>query len=336
MGKNFNKKKITWIPKFPIDSLQIYFACSLEIQDELIRKGFKVPKDSKGKIKTPIPIIYANFKGWLNIKNREPITIERVIPPEWYGKTPEDFGWEERKHKGKRAFIIPEEEAYLHIGVKDSNSVIFLLEPVKYHLERPSIRTINPEKWTNWAMFYIDLNLLDKIIQLLKDYLPEEVKVNTFPLEKEILQGGKEKTKFARKTNLGIPVIDFGLCLGCFDEAIEYLRHKAIENGLPQNIVRDLKLRIVYDENVNTGLKVGIANIVGKRLQLMFKLASDSPITIDGILKPKIEGKARGKLVYCDHEKKNLFIIVNISDLYSALESLRQNLKQEIPTQKIL
>ena len=66
---------------FSVDTLQIYFPASLEIQEELINHGFKIPANESGKIKTPIPLIYANSRRWL--KDEEPITIERLIPPEW-------------------------------------------------------------------------------------------------------------------------------------------------------------------------------------------------------------------------------------------------------------
>jgi len=79
--------------------LHICFASSLEVQDKLVKTGYKVLRDKSGKIRTPIPIIYSNFRSW--IATPEPITIERLIPPEWYDKSPDELGWKETEREGK-------------------------------------------------------------------------------------------------------------------------------------------------------------------------------------------------------------------------------------------
>jgi len=56
-----------------------------------------------------------------------------------------------------------------------------------------------------------------------------------------------------------------------------------------------------------------------KRPQIMFKLASSTKIKIKGILKPVIEGKARGNLEFCDHNSKTQVIIADSNKVYSAL-----------------
>jgi len=218
---------------YPADTLQIYFSASLEIQEELIKHGFKVPSDETKKIKTPIPLIYANSRGWL--KDEEPITIERLIPPVWFNKTPEDFGWIETTRRNKRAYYIPPEEVSIDV-IFDESDVHFIIKAEKYHLERTSIRQIGPEKWTNWAMFYISADFLDDLIDALKAY--DSLADFGFRVYVERQQGGKEFTLFASTSDkLGIPIKHYSFCLGCFDLAIEYLRCKAVENGLHPSVV---------------------------------------------------------------------------------------------------
>ncbi|MEM1689449.1 MAG: hypothetical protein QXX33_00485 [Candidatus Hadarchaeales archaeon] len=321
--------KIEWILELPIDSLQIYFPCSLELQEELITHGFNVPADKSGKIKTPIPLIYSNFRGWL--KTPEPITSERLIPPEWYGKTPEELGWKPAIHKdkkGAKAYCLPKEEVYVRIGADEEKRIFFYFDIQRYHLERTSIRVMDPAKWRNWAMFYINIEELNKIVEALTSICQE--KRQFYPVS-ENQQGGKERTYYAspiKGKSLGIPVVGYSLCLGCFDLSAIYLRNKAIENGLAPNIVEKLRLRIEYHPSIKAGMKIGIARIEGKEKQLMFKLCSETPIRIKGILKETIEGKARGKLCFCDHTTKHQMISVWAEDVLGAIETTKPYLNK--------
>lgn len=320
-----------WLKVYPVDSLQIYFAASLELQEELIKHGFQVPKSHDGKIKMSIPLIYANFRGWL-IKP-EPITIERLIPPEWLNLNTKDLNWEEEKRDNKRAYRLPPEEVYVKIGVAN-NTIIFDLDIKSYHLERISIRGVNPEKWTNWVMFYIDVKYLDDLIETLKGFLPNShalLMTGISKPEEEQQQGGKEVTYYVK-----VPVKDFSLCLGCFDLALKYLYIKAEEHkakkycslypkicGDPGGVVNELKLRLEYDNSTGIFAKVGVAKIKGKRHQIMIKLASEKPHTISGVLKNKITGKARGKLVYCDHKEKRQYIALDLVSFWKALNAVK-------------
>jgi hypothetical protein len=314
--------RVTWIKRFPVDSLQIYFAASLEIQEELIRHEFFVPKSSKREIIMPIPLIYSNFQGW--IKHKNPITMERLIPPEWFGYTPQQLHWREIRGDNKKAYEIPDEEVYVNIGVLNSK-LVFDLDIIRYHLERTSIRGINPEKWVNWIMFYISIEYIDELIDLLSNYLSRTKQEVFKSLIREIQQNGKEITYYAQ-----VPVEDFSFCLGCFDLGLQYIYAKAIEHCqvkpslvMCRNIketVDSLKLRLKYNFSINTFAKVGIAKISGKRPQIMIKLASTGPIkTIQGILKPQIEGKARGELVYCDHKDRRQYVALSLNHFYTAL-----------------
>ncbi|GAB6945263.1 hypothetical protein [Vulcanisaeta sp. JCM 14467] len=316
------------IGKYLIDSLQIYFSASLELQEELIKNGFYVPRSPDRKIKMPIPIIYSNFRGWL--KTPEPITIERLIPPEELGLKPDDLGWTRTVKDGKTAYLIPPEKAYVEVYVKN-NTISFDLNILGYHLERASIRGINPEKWTNWLMFYIDLKYIDEIIDALKNYvnINSQSQLNLPEPEKEIQQGGKEVTYYVK-----VPVRDFSVCMGCFDPVQKYLRKKAEEHCKlypnlklcenPIDIINKLRLRLEYDPSTETFAKVGIAKISGKRPQIMVKLASMGPsITIRGVAKSEIKGKARGKLVYCGHKNRRQYIDLDLISFYKALLSTR-------------
>jgi len=329
---------VKYVKRYPLDSLQIYFASSLELQQEFLSHGFYVPKDHDKKVVMPIPIIYANFKGW--VASRQPITIERVIPLEWIGLIPEQLGWKEReiwiRGKKRRAFDLPEEEMYVDIGIT-SNVVVFNFDVKRYHLERTSIRQVNPEKWSNWTMFYISMEYLSDIVDTLcRNTIG--MTSTTINVVKEVQQGGKEVTYYTP-----VKVVDFSLCLGCFDLVLLYLKKKAEEHcyyyplmhycSNIENEVKSLKLRLIYDQNINTFAKVGIAKMMGKRPQMMVKLASEGPIIkIKGVLKDVVEGKARGKLVYCNHTVKRLYVALDLTDFCKAL-TLTRNYINLLPSE---
>jgi len=319
----------TLLKRYPVDTLQLYFAASLELQEELISHGFYVPKSPDGKVLMPVPIIYSNFRG--RLKPAEPITIERLILPKWLDLTPQQLGWIKTTRGKKEAYILPQEEVYVNIRVRDS-SIVLDLDIKGYHLERTSIRGINPEKWTNWAMFYVSAEYLDELITALRSYLPSRYHDSLIPgsapkPRREVQQGGKEVTYYVE-----VPVEEFSLCLGCFDLVQHYLHVKARKHcdidpnsalcRDPHFVINSLKLRLTHNHNVRTFAKVGVAKISGKKPQVMVKLASDKPkITIRGVLKDNIEGKARGKLVYCNHEEKKQYLTLNLDGFYKALIS---------------
>ena len=324
------KDASTWVRMYPVDSLQIYFAASLELQEEFIKNGFYVPRSPYPgrKVVMPIPLIYSNFRGWL--RNREPITIERLIPPQWLGLSPRDLGWEKVFKDDKEAYIIPMEEVYVNISIHDSD-IVFDLDIKKYHLERTSIRGVNPDKWTNWAMFYISLEYIDELIsELGKQILARpsygaSIYSGIRKPVREVQQGGKEVTYY-----VPVRVRDFSFCLGCFDLAQRYLYVKAREHCIvspasevcrnPSLVINRLRLRLRYSREVDTFAKVGVAKIEGKRPQIMIKLASEKPRRIiKGILKDRVEGKARGDIVYCDHKVRKQYVVLDLREFYEAL-----------------
>ncbi len=333
--------------RLPIDSLQIYFPASLELQRELIKNGFMVPSDPNKKIKTPIPIIYSDAE-------EKVITTERLIPPEWLNKKPEDFGWISTvkmiNNRKRKAFIIPGESVWLNIEpIFDSNQttkVKLSLDIEDYHLERTSIRVQNPETWKNWIMFYIPFEYIDEILNFLEVEVGDlniEYKTyqNRFSLKKEVKQDGKEITYFVYfrgdkdSEKIGLPIVDqYSVCLGCFDLAIKYLEIKAQEHrkygfNIDPSVIGKLKLRLNYHKsfsNMKAGIKIGYAKIEGKKDQIMFKLATDGLIEIKGILKDKIKGKPRGELVDCNHINKEHYIIVDAKFFYLALRYIKDKI----------
>lgn len=309
---------------YDIESLQIYFPASLELQEELISAGFKVPKP------TPLPIIYANFRGW--VSGKPPITIERLIHPSRYGKSPLDLGWKRTTKDGKEAYIIPEERCTLEVELDEiKKEVRLIIKPEKYHIERTSIRQIGPEKWSNWVMFYLSIrDMLDLTKKLTnKVTLPQDLCRKNMFITREIQQGGKEETYFCElERGKGIPVKDFSFCMGCFDQVIDYLIN---ERG-DKEIVGKLKLRLNYAPEIGGFAKIGLARIEGKMPQFMFKLASyPKEKAIRGILKDVIRGKPRGVLSYCSHEDKKHYITLDSTFFLKALCCIKKILKGETP-----
>jgi len=132
-----------------------------------------------------------------------------------------------------------------------------------------------------------------------------------------------------------VPVKDLSFCLGCFDLAQRYLYVKAKEHCRivpssdvcrnPNRVMNKLRLRLKYGSSVNTFAKVGIAKISGKRPQIMIKIAStELKKVIRGVLKPKVEGKARGELIHCDHKVKKQYVILDLTGFYKALTATRR------------
>lgn len=302
--------KTTLVQTYNAETAQIYFPASLELQEELIICGFKVPSP------TPIPIIYSNFGPW--VTERPLITRERVIEPGRYGKTLEDLSWQQRLIEGKVGYEIPIESAYLRLELEKGTSNLHLvLEIPKYHLEKVSIRGINPDKWTNWAMVYISLKDLDDAVNRLIELIqfPKELCSQPLFIKKERQQGGKEDTYFARLSRTdkyGVPINGFSLCLGCFGHALDYLATEAKNYNISSQRLEQLKLRLDYDADAGAFAKIGLSRMEGKRPQFMLKLTStEATRTISGILKPVLQGKARGTLTYCSHKTREHKIVID-------------------------
>jgi len=298
-----------------LESLQIFFNGSLEIQEEMIRNGFHVP------LVTPLPIIYGDMAGYEDNRSSRTALKAAILHPSKYGKTLEEMGWT----AAGRKIIVPHEKAKLVLKLEktDSKSLLHFapkFEPSSpgYHLEKASYRGINPTSWKNWAAFYINTADLVKIVDDLsgKTSFPRELCSQKVYLKHEKLPkgGGHEDTYFVSfdKERYGIEPYSYSLCMGCWDYAMDYLEqqieeHERMELGKP-NI--DVKLRLEKGSDVPVRLKIGLSKMTEKRPQFMMKFstvptASKTIIGIDREGKPiTIEGKPRGRCVSCDHKER--------------------------------
>jgi len=303
------------IGEYDLESLQIYFNGSLEIQEEMIRKGFHVP------LVTPIPIVYGDMAGFEDDRTSRTAPKAAILHPSKYGRTLEELGWAD---VGKK-ITIPHEKAKLVLKLEKAHSESLLHFAPKfeqgfpgYHLEKASYRQINPTRWKNWAAFYLNVSDLVRIVDDLagKIGFPEELCSKRVYLKHEKLPkgGGHEDTYFVsfNTERYGIEPYSYSLCMGCWDHAMEYLRqqineHERLRLGKP-NI--DIKLRLEKSPDIPARLKIGLSKMTEKGPQFMIKFSTvpTASKTITGINKDgkpiPIEGKPRGKCVSCDHGER--------------------------------
>ncbi|MFX0198238.1 MAG: hypothetical protein ACFFCW_19135 [Candidatus Hodarchaeota archaeon] len=303
------------VGQYPLESLQIYFNSSLEIQEEMIKKGFYVP------LVTPLPIIYGDMAGYEDNRSSRTALKAAILHPSKYGKTLEAMGWTDTGRK----IVIPHEKAKLVLKLENTDLKPLLRITPKfepnlpgYHLEKASYRQINPTSWKNWAAFYISTTDLVEIVDDLsvKIGFPRKLHTKKVYLKREKLPkgGGHEDTYFMSfdKERYGIQQYSYSLCMGCWNYVNDYLEHQVEEHermklGKPN---KDVKLRLEKDPDVPVRLKIGLSKMTEKRPQFMIKFSTVPTAlkTITGIDrdgKPiTIEGKPRGKCVSCAHKKR--------------------------------
>ncbi|MDH5782583.1 MAG: hypothetical protein OEZ35_02810 [Candidatus Bathyarchaeota archaeon] len=303
------------VGQYPLESLQIYFNGSLEIQEEMIRKGFHVP------LITPLPIIYGDMAGYEDDRTSRTALKPAILHPRKYGKSLEEMGWTDVGRK----IIVPNERAKLLLKLEKIDSKFLLhftpkFEPVSpgYHLEKASYRGINPTRWKNWAAFYTNIADLIKIIDDLtaKIGFPRKLCSKRVYLKHEKLRkgGGHEDTYFVSfdRDCHGIEPYSYSLCMGCWDYVMDYLEQEIKEHErlrLEKPSI-GVKLRLEKDPDVPVRLKIGVSKMTEKRPQFMVKFSTipTASKTITGIDKEgkplTIEGKPRGKCVWCDHKER--------------------------------
>jgi len=250
------------IGEYDLESLQIFFNGSLEIQEEMIRKGFHVP------LVTPLPIIYGDMAGYKDDRTSRTALKAAILHPNRYGKTMEEMGWADAGRK----IIVPHERAKLLLKLERTDSGPLLhfspkFEPgfPGYHLEKASYRGINPTSWKNWAAFYTNIRDLVKIVDHLSGKIgfPKELCSKRVYLKHEKLPkgGGHEDTYFVsfNRERYGIEPNSYSLCMGCWDCVMDYLEHEVKEHemrGLEKPSI-DAKLRLEKDPGVPVRLKIG-------------------------------------------------------------------------------
>ena len=305
------------IDEFNLESLQIYFQCSLEIQEELLQYGYEVPGE------TPIPHIYGDYSEFDIRYQLEGLQKSAFLDPTLYNESIETMGW---KRVGNRNYLVPPEQgAKLEISTFENNdgkqvklSIIFEGDPPHHHLEKISYRTIPPRKWVNWAMMYVNF---DEVMEAFEGYsidfseLRDSCK-SSYKIVREKKQDGAEDAYYFQENGqIGIRNESHSLCLGCFQYIDQYLA-----DG---DTFSKVRLRI-NSSDIPSYSKIGIVKIEGKDPQLMIKLVSSREHTKSIIASNGDEktGKARGQVVPCDHHINNQEITLNYSKFFRALCAL--------------
>ncbi|MEM5867599.1 MAG: hypothetical protein QXG39_06735 [Candidatus Aenigmatarchaeota archaeon] len=326
------------IGKYDLQSLQIYFNGSLEIQEELIKLGFHVP------FITPLPIIYGDYGGYEAMVPQRGVLKPAAIHPKSYGKSLKEMGWIELSDR----FQLPPEFAQLELWLEEKNTSYdlhlvprFREDIPGYHLEKASYRVAaNQEKWRNWAMLYTSVEDLIRMVNDIANKIgfPKNLCASSMYIAHEKLgkAGVCEDTYFVNfnKQKEGIKEVKYSLCLGCFKLAMDYLKcesQKYQKTGLSKPDYQQAKLRIVSSPDIPVFIKLGLAKVEEKKPQFMIKLATSpkaTPKIIRGVGergKPIIiEGKPRGNLIFCDHSSQWNEIVMDAHIFLRAACSVRR------------
>ncbi|CAD5245014.1 PhoI [Thermococcus camini] len=278
--------------------MQVFFPASLEIQEELLKAGFKVPYDKESGRKTPIPVVVSSREG-------RRIRRSRLLKAK-------DF-----ESDGKFA-VVPDERALLELEPTDNGFLILRPKPVEYHLEEMGFVSVPPRVWGTWASFSIPFSAYDELVDFLGDFGNDNR--NGFYTASRGSGGRIEVYAYKGRSrkDLGIPVFGYSLGLHGLTLADEYLREKAKENEVPEERLRYLKLGLKKRKETKAGLKVGIVWENGKPVEITLKLSTTEPrVKIQGLY-GELAGKSRGELTRTD----GWYIVVHASDFIAALETV--------------
>jgi len=278
---------------YKLDSIQIYFNGSLEIQEELIKKGLSVP------LKTPLPIIYGNVAGYIDGRTSRLALRAALLDPERYGRTLDELGWTIHG----RNIEIPREYAELKVELMGNQVILspqFASGKPGYHLEKASYRGVSPTNWKNWAGFYLALSELAKMAQDLG--ASAHAAFVSWEHEKLPRGGGHEDTYYVTsgRDEKGIEPYAFSLCMGNLQAPSLF----TIPMELPDMSVRSGVIVVsVMQVGGNLGnfispLIVGyLADITGSYLPgfITFSLISLG-LLLAGLLLPETGPKARKPL----------------------------------------
>lgn len=272
-----------------------FFPASLEIQEELLKAGFKVPYDRETGRKNPIPIVKSSSEG-------RRIRKDRLLKAR-------DF-----EEDGKFAFIPPE-RGLMNLEITDRGFLILKPKIMDYHLEDMNFVSVPPRVWGTWASFTLPYSAYEMLVSFLEEFKEEEPK-GMYLASKG---SGRRIEVYAYRErdrkDLGIPVFGYSLGLHGLTLAEEYLREKAKENGIPEERLRYLKLGLKKRKETKAGLKVGIVWENGKPVEITLKLSTTDPrIRIQGLYGELI-GKSRGALA----KTEEWYIVSHARDLYWAL-----------------
>lgn len=279
---------------------QVFFPASLEIQEELLKAGFKVPYDKESGRKTPVPVV---------VSSSEPRKIResRLLKAREY------------ENDGKFA-LLPEERAVLELDVTEKGFLVLKPKPMEYHLEEMGFLSVPPRLWGTWASFSLPFSVYEDIVEEFSAFKDEEVK----GIQLASKGSGSRIEVYAYKgrsrKDLGIPVFGYALGLHGLTLADEYLRKKAVENEVPEERLRYLKLGLKKRKETKAGLKVGMVWENGKPSEITLKLTTTEPrIRIQGLYGELI-GKSRGELT----RTGEWYVVVHAGDFINALEAVHR------------
>ena len=281
-----------------LERMQVFFSASLEIQEELLKAGFKVPYDRESGRKTPVPVVVSS-------KAERRLRKGRLLKAR-------DF-----ESDGKFV-LVPGERALMEIELTEKGFLILRPKPLEYHLEEMGFVSVPPRIWGTWASFSIPFSSYETLEDLLGEFRRGE----TNGLYLASRGSGRRIEVYAYKgrtrKDLGIPVFGYTLGLHGLALADEYLREKAGENGVPEERLRYLKLGLRKRGETKAGLKVGVVWEDGKPSEITLKLSTTEPrVRIQGLY-GELVGKSRGELTRTDE----WYIVVHAEDFVNALHKV--------------
>lgn len=279
---------------------QVFFPASLEIQEELLKAGFKVPYDKESGRKTPVPVVVSS-------REHRKIRESRLLKA--------------RDYEGDGKFaLLPEERAVIELDVTEKGFLVLKPKPMEYHLEERGFLSVPPRLWGTWASFSLPFSAYEDIVEEFGAFKDEEA----MGIQLASKGSGSRIEVYAYKgrsrKDLGIPVFGYALGLHGLTLADEYLREKAEENGVPEERLRYLKLGLKKRKETKAGLKVGVIWENGKPTEITLKLTTTEPrIRIQGLYGELI-GKSRGELT----RTREWYIVVHAGDFVNALEAVHK------------
>ncbi|WP_148883337.1 PhoI [Thermococcus aciditolerans] len=284
--------------EFEMKRMQAFFPASLEIQEELLKAGFKVPYDKENGRKTPVPVVVSS--GMERKLRRNRLLKAR------------DF-----ESDGKFA-LVPGERALLELELTERGFLVLRPKPIEYHLEEMGFVSVPPRVWGTWASFSLPFSAYDELVDFLGDFRNDNG--NGFYTASRG-SGGRIEVyayKGRKGKDLGIPVFGYALGLHGLTLAEEYFREKAKENGVPEERLRYLRLGLRKRRETKAGLKVGLVWENGRPVEITLKLSTTEPrVRIQGLY-GELVGKSRGELARTDE----WYIVVHAGDFITALEAV--------------
>lgn len=289
---------------YRMESAQIFFPASLEIQEELLKAGFKVPYDKNSGVKTSIPVISAFSQG-REIKARNLLGS--------------------RNYSGNEIITLPEEDAFLKVLLNKQGYLSFQVEFKDYHLEDMGFTSVPPRMWNTWASFSIAPDVLQELMEKLNGFEGEDnLYINS------LARRGHEIEIYAYKgrkyKEIGIPVYSYYFGLKNFKLAWKYFEEKCDENGVERERLNFLKLGLRKNKETRAGLKVGVSWFEGEIKRIILRLGTNYPrIKIQGLY-GELWGKSRGRL----DNGETQFVTVKAGDFYGALKKVNKTVGREI------